>query len=137
MRGLKRNTWSAGAAVLALTILGACASSGNEEPAEPVPADTPVTVTVSNHNWNTIVVYAMSHGQVSRLGEVNTGTTSNLKTPAAIDPAAGDFQLLVDPIGSRLAYETGTILVNPGDNIRLTVENDLNLSTFSTQSNGM
>jgi len=119
----------------ALVIVGfsGCARAA-KPPGEPKPAYGPVVVDVENNNWNTVVVYAYAHGQLQRLGEVSTGTAAELDTPVGTDPTATDFQLIVHPIGSRQTYRTGRILVSPGDRVRLQIENDLNLSTFTTHA---
>lgn len=122
-------------ALAALVIVGfsGCAKA-SKPPAEPQPAYGPVVVDVANHNWNTVVVYAYSDGLTQRLGEVNTGSTVSMDTPAGMDPESTDFQLIVDPIGSLQVYRTGRIQVNPGDVVKLDVENDLNLSSYSTSA---
>ena len=85
-------------------------------------------VQVANHNSATVVVYALSDGTRWRLGTVETGNEEAFSLPASIG-ASGDVSLMAHPIGSRVAYVSDPVLVGPGDRIRLTVENNLALST--------
>ncbi len=126
-----RNRMLSTSGVLALAAMVFAGCARNRQPEAPVPMTTPVTVEVQNNNWNTVVVYAIAHGVSQRLGEVNTGRTQSLTTPAGVDPTSGDFKIVIDPIGSRFTFATGNLMVSPGGTVSLTVENDLNLSSWT------
>jgi hypothetical protein len=107
------------------------AACGTKRSARARAENAAVTVAVQNNNWNTIVVYAISHGLVLRLGEVTTGNTVSLKTPRGMDPTASDFRIRIDPVGSRGTYTTPRIALGLGQTVSLRVENQLNQTSFS------
>ena len=115
-------------------LLLACADGGRRigpPPAEePEPAVAPTTVEVANFNWSRVDVYAEVQGQTLRLGYVETGHTETFELPASTR-AAFELELVVDPIASDAAYQTGPIPVLPGTVIQLRVENNLRLSSYS------
>ena len=114
--------------VMIAVLASACAGKRSAN-AEPEPED--VTVTVQNNNWNTVVVYAVSHGLSIRLGDVTSGTTKTLRTPRGMDPTVSDFRLRVDPIGSTQTYVTPRIPLGLGNNVALRVENHLSQSSYT------
>ncbi|HUF70548.1 MAG TPA: hypothetical protein VMM79_18005 [Longimicrobiales bacterium] len=88
-----------------------------------------ITVEVENNHWSTVVIYAVINGQTVRLGEVDTGVTRALLTPAGVDPSIVQLRLRVDPIGRREIYQSGSFWVHGGSRVLLTVENDLRASS--------
>jgi hypothetical protein len=114
---------------LLLAVLGSACAGKRSANAQPEPEN--VTIAVQNNNWNTVIVYAVSHGLTLRLGEVPTGNTVNLKTPRGMDPTVSDFRLLVDPIGGVQSYVTPRIPLGLGQTVHLRVENDLRQTSFS------
>lgn len=124
MRRAKRLGWSAGILTLAVLATGACAGKKTGR------VQDHVNVDVENHHWGTVVVYALTHGQRVRLGEVATGTRRNLKTPAGLSPEISNFRLHIDPVGSRQTYTTPNIPLGLGHTVHLRVENYLRHSTY-------
>ncbi len=96
-----------------------------------VQSSDPVTLQVVNHNWNDIVIYAVVDGMRTRLGDVASSRTATLKLPSTLVTATGMLQLLLDPLGSRSTFRTGSIMVNGGQQVRLQIENELRLSTWT------
>jgi hypothetical protein len=93
----------------------------------------PVTVAVTNHNWQEIVVYAIVGSSRQRLGTVPAVKQATFQLPTGLMAFPGTVNLLLDPIGSRSTFRTGAIAVGSGQQIRLTVENQLTLSNWTVQ----
>lgn len=117
-----------GALLVLAVLVSACAQ---KRPANAGPEPEDVTISVRNNHWNTVVVYAVSHGLTIRLGDVPTGNTVELKTPRGMDPTISDFRLLVDPIGGVQTYVTPRIPLSLGQTVYLRVENDLSQSSYT------
>jgi hypothetical protein len=88
-------------------------------------ASRQIPVEVENNHWATVVVYVVVNGQGIRIGEVNTGATTVLRTPVGVDPSVVDFRIRVDPIGEREIFESRSLSVHGGSRVLLTVENDI------------
>ncbi|MGH7466685.1 MAG: hypothetical protein ACRENP_01740 [Longimicrobiales bacterium] len=98
-----------------------------------VRSQEPVTLQVVNNNWNDIVVYALIDGTRTRLGDVGASRTTMLKLPTTLITASGMLQLILDPLGSRSTFRTGQIMVNGGQRVRLLIENELRLTSWTVQ----
>jgi hypothetical protein len=97
------------------------------------PTEEPVRLQVDNRNWNDIVIYAVVNGSRTRLGDVGASRSTMMTLPKALMPRSGLLELVLDPLGSRSTFRTGGILVNSGNLVRLTIENELRLTTWSVQ----
>jgi hypothetical protein len=131
-----------GLALVALLGTTACATAGQAGPAAPSPNQAPkaaqtsnvqqnknVAVDVTNNNFNDVDVYALEGGIYQRLAFVPSMDSVRVKLPTSAQ-LTGGVRLLVSPIGGQYAYFTGEILVSPGDAIRLTVTNPLDLTNW-------
>jgi len=113
--------------LLALVFMSACfRNSASRGPGGS--SSRRIAVEVENNHWATVVVYALINGQRIRMGEVHTGTTIELMTPIGVDPSVVDFRIRVDPIGEREVFDSGSISVQLGDRVLITVENDIRSS---------
>ncbi|HET9982788.1 MAG TPA: hypothetical protein VFQ38_04360 [Longimicrobiales bacterium] len=121
------------ASVLVVALLaGGCVwpfGRKNEDQSEE-PAPEPITLRVTNHNWSDVVIYVLPSGSRIRLGSVVTGQQADFVLPLNYTPN-GVMSLLVDPIGSRETFRTGNILVSPGQQVELVIENQLSTSSWS------
>lgn len=126
-------------AVLGLTlVLGGCiwpfGGKNKHDPDAAAWAQEPVTVHVTNHNWADVVIYAARSGSNRyRLGDVVTGRTETFTVPQDLY-TGGNVAFLIDPIGSRESFSTGLILVAPGQQVELVVENQLSTTSWSVAS---
>jgi hypothetical protein len=100
---------------------------------EQVRSNEPVTLQVENRNWNDIVIYAMVNGTRTRLTNVGAARSVTIRLPEALLASSQMLELVLDPLGSRSAFRTGGILVNSGQRVRLLIENELRLTTWSVQ----
>ena len=61
----------------------------------------------------------------------SSSRTTVLKLPNTLITSNGMLHLLLDPLGSRNTFRTGAIMVNGGQQVRLLIENELRLSTWT------
>ena len=89
-----------------------------------------VSIEVENHNWSDITVYLVTGGLPQRLGMVTALSNASFAFPAQRLNTAGSVRLRALPVAGR-AYTSDAILVQPGQAIMWTLENDLDISTLS------
>ncbi|MGH7509562.1 MAG: hypothetical protein ACREMZ_08835 [Gemmatimonadales bacterium] len=123
---------------VAVTVLAACwlaaagcgllpsSRSGSSE----ARAGTEVSVEVENHNWSDITVYLMAGGLPQRLGMVTALGSARLGFPLQWLNTGSGVRLRALPVAGQ-AFTTETILVQPGQSIFWTLENDLDASSIS------
>ena len=100
---------------------------------EKTQSDDPVMLQVVNNNWSDIVIYALVDGSRTRLGDVGSTRTRMLRLPNSVLASSGMLQLVLDPLGSRNTYRTGVIMVSGGQRVRLQIENELRLTSWTVQ----
>jgi len=86
---------------------------------------------VENSNWLDAHLYLVRDGMLTSLGFVSGLGKEHLTLPALATAGAGEVQILVLPIGGSNAYLSPDLVINPGDQVELTVENQLSLSTVT------
>ena len=120
-------------ACAAALLLGGCSllphhkdddSQDEEQPAQDV------GLHVDNHNWSDIVVFAVRGTSRMRLGDVATGTHVDFVVPRNM-VIGGSLTVLLHPIGGPRDFSTGPILVAPGQDVDLRVENSLVQTNWS------
>lgn len=118
--------------VVAVTLLGtgACA---NTVPSPFVTArqNQPIVLNIENNNWSDAVVHIVYLGSRRRLTQVGSMTTREIVIPRARVPAGRRMQILVTFVGSSQQFLTGDLYVDPGDEVYLRLERDLNISSWS------
>jgi len=136
------------AAVAASLTLGACASAGGNGAglSSSYSSTTAVsggssggsasvamepTIRVENRNWSDVVVYAVRSGRRHRLGMVTSMSSARFRLPRGMAMGSGDLQLVADPIGSSRGFTSGPIHIGAGQEIALSVQNHLPMSTVS------
>jgi hypothetical protein len=108
----------------------ACASHSSRK-SEPSPGlDAEVSLEVENHNWNDVVIYLLRGGQPERLGMVTAHSTGTFVFPYRRLSASGNSRLSAYPIGGGSAFNSETLLVQPGQSIKWTLETDLSRSSL-------
>ena len=102
-------------------------------------ADRQTAVRIRNYNWSDVKVYLVpasgglvtaSGGRPVRIGTVTSMTTVQIPLRGALAQIRGRLQFLIKPLASSTSYITHSVVVVPGDVLRLTVENQLTLSTL-------
>jgi hypothetical protein len=116
------------AAVLVAAGIAACAHNPPPRPELGTPQAN-VLVTVTNQNVNDVDVFISISGVRQRLGTVVSQGTGNFEVPWDRIGPASHVQLLASPIGSPGAYRTGSLALQPGSQIGVTVAPVLRNST--------
>lgn len=89
-----------------------------------------VLVEVENHNWSDITVYLMAGGLPQRLGMVTGLSSATFVFPSQRLNAGSGVRLRALPVAGR-AFTSEMILVQPGQGITWTLENDLDTSSVT------
>lgn len=117
---------SAGAAILLLALAAGCATGrGDDDGGSADGRDRPVTVEVENQSWNTVHVYVLAGGQYQSLGQLSSQNTERYEIPRAMHSQRNEIRLAADPIGSREAFISDRIFVEPGDAVSWTLTEPL------------
>lgn len=117
-------------AALALAV-SACGLFGRQ-PGEPAPgasSDSAVTVEVTNQAWENIHVYAIAGASWTSLGVLSSQDEGSYELPEGLIGNRREIRLAADPIGSRQAFISDPILIEPGDRVRWTIQDNLALSS--------
>lgn len=90
---------------------------------------------IRNDNWLDVRVYVVSESGAAavRVGTVSAASSSVMRLRGRVLQEIrnrGSVRFLLRPLGSRASYTTPPILVQPGDQIQLSVANRLGFSTF-------
>lgn len=99
----------------------------------PVDPTQPVTIEVENNNWSDVVIYALVDGSRTRLGSVGAANRATIEVPLGAMRLPGNMTLVLDPLGSRATYRAGPMSVSFGNLVRLKVENELRLTSWTVQ----
>jgi hypothetical protein len=116
-----------GLAVAAALLLG-CAHRGDVPPGEIGDRNAEVALEVESHNWSDVVIYLVRGGNTERLGTVGALNTETFVLPFRRMGTGGDVRLRAYPIGGPAPFTSEALLVQPGQWIKWTLENDLSRS---------
>jgi hypothetical protein len=127
-----RGLASALAIVLAAAGMSGCATT--RAPSDRGLRAQATAIRIRNDNWQDVRVYLLraNGGPPVRLATVGSMSSAVIRFRGAIAAEAwsrGSIQLLLRPIGTRSSFTTPAVFVGPGDVMRLTVANQLTLST--------
>jgi len=132
LRGMTRASL-AGALSLMLAA-SASAQVWPEEPAEQTAKDA-VKLKVENLDYWDMHVYMMRDGYYRSLGVVPGLGTGEFSIPAYMALPGGDFEILADPVGSNLSYQTGPIEIGTAAELDVTLQSNLTLSSYTLKGN--
>ena len=122
------------ALLLAALLAGCSLLPGHHEEPQPDPladeVSEDVALHVANHNWSDVVVFAVRGTARVRLGDVTTGSEADFVVPRSI-ATGGQVTVVLHPIGGNRDFSTGPIMVSPGQQIDLRVENALQQTNWS------
>src|SRR4028119_925965 len=99
----------------------------------PGESEAPPTVRVTNNNWANMTVTAVRGGTRIRLGMVTSMATQVFRLPGAVTTGAGGLRLLADPIGGSEEFLTPAVQVSRGDEVKLEIQNQLQISSVSVR----
>ncbi|RMH12213.1 MAG: hypothetical protein D6701_13805 [Gemmatimonadetes bacterium] len=91
-------------------------------------------VEVWNNNWADVSVHVVHYGSRTRLGEVTSLSRRSFRLPRYLNRSSGSVQIMVRTIGTREVFLTDPIFVQGGEKIALTVQNHLQISSYSVLS---
>ena len=117
---------------IALSTLPACGlfSSRNSESAASA-SNAEVSLEVESHHWSDIVIYLMNGGQSQRLGMVSAVSSKRFVFSYRQLAAGGKVRLRAYPVGGRGSFTSEDVLIQPGQSIQWTLENNLSRSSMS------
>ena len=88
---------------------------------QPAAAQPRTSVRVENQGFLDMVIYLMVGSQRVRLGTASGNSTSLFRIPPQYVFGASSLQFMADPIGSSRTPISDTIVVSPGDEVRLII----------------
>jgi hypothetical protein len=78
-------------------------------------------VEVENQGFSDMVIYALDGSQRVRLGTVTGNSTRTFPIPRHLVGGGGTIRFLADPIGGNRAPVSEEMVVQPGDNVGITI----------------
>jgi hypothetical protein len=126
----KRTAWALFLPLLVSLLLSDCASHHANTETTAATLNTPVDVEVENHNWSDVVVYLVRGTQRQRLGMVNALSSTVFSFPYRRLGSSGDARLAAHAIGGG-GYTSESVLVQPGQSLKWTLESDLSRSSLA------
>ena len=117
---------------LAGLLLG-CGSRSKDSEADPPPPEhnAELALEVENHGWSDIVISLVRGTSAERLGMVRGLTTETFVFPFRKLGVGTDVRLRAYPIGGPKSYTSESLLVQPGQWVKWTLESDLTRSFLS------
>lgn len=88
-----------------------------------------IRVVVDNHSFWDMHVYVVQSGMRRSLGMTTGLSRRSFELPRTIANSDRDIQIFADPVGSRSAFLSQIFYLNPGDQLNITLENYMGLST--------
>lgn len=146
-----RSTSSVGGALRAATFALALAATtpvagwaqssqdpGSEKlpPIEIAPRPPGASLEVENDNWLDVHLYLVRDGLLTSLGFMNGPGRAEFRLPSVSTMPGSDVQILALPIGGSAAYLSPVVVVNPGEVVKMVVENALSMSTTTVARAG-
>jgi hypothetical protein len=130
---MSKKSLSFGFALVAAMALGACAPAtsnmgGVDELAQ---TDMRASVKVENNSWQDVDVFLLRGSTRMRLGMVTSMGTQRFAIPGNYLSGSSDLRLYADPIGSFNGWTTQPLMISPGQQVAVTLQNNLNLSSYS------
>ena len=127
------------ATLAALALLGSC-RSGTAPPdhsgIDPARVAT-TTITVENNNWLDVVVYFAEGATRTSILRVGTNRTAGTLVPPEMIKNGVNLRLLADFVGSVEDHWSARVFLRPGQELRWTLEENLQYSRLSIHSGGL
>ena len=132
MRNVLRRSIQPVVLLAALPLSSSACHHARSTPADqPAPAETDaVPLEIANHNWLDVIIYVVRDGQPMRVGIANASSSASFTLPARLLGQGREVRLWGHPIGGTGGALTETVVVQPGQWIEWTLENDLELSAI-------
>ncbi|NNM32124.1 MAG: hypothetical protein HKO53_03620 [Gemmatimonadetes bacterium] len=101
---------------------------GDEAEPELAAPDEGIILTVENHHWSDMKIYAIKLGNRFRLGTVTSQTMETFKLPSYLQADVSEVQLLAIPIGGTQSVLSPSVYPSPGDEVVWGIQHSLALS---------
>jgi hypothetical protein len=102
---------------------------------EAVPSAGPSILRIANHNWLDMHVYlSREGGPLQSLGMVTSHTTSDFELPEESFLAGSALRIVADPIGGGRRYVSPELILAPGVDVHVAVENAIHLSSSTVRT---
>ena len=102
--------------------------AADETEPEVAAMDEGIILTVENHNWSDMRIYAIKLGNRFRLGTVTSNTMETFELPSYLQADISEVQLLAVPIGGTQSVLSPSVYPSPGDEVVWGIQNNLALS---------
>jgi hypothetical protein len=86
---------------------------------------------VRNYNWSDVTIYAVRQGVQFRIGTVPSMGEQVFTLSATLTAGGSDFKLFARPLASGYGFLSEPILLSGNQSIDLTLENNINLSSYA------
>lgn len=113
-----------------VTVLAGGCAYGHTTMDDAAMADDRTEVRVTNNNWSDMTIYLLRAGTRQRLGTVTSQMTHTFVVPSHLISSSSQVYLMADPIGSRHAFRSAPVILNPGQTAEWKLENSLALSSM-------
>jgi hypothetical protein len=117
--------------LVVLSLAGPACHHARDAPiTQPAPAgdSSDVALEVANHNWLDVIIYVVRDGQPVRVGIANASSSASFALPPWMLGQGREIRLWGHPIGGTGGALTETVVVQPGQWIEWTLEDDLGRS---------
>lgn len=120
-------------ALLLVAALGAggCASGFGGRGGAPLAEQQEALLRVRNYNWSDVTIYAIRSGVHFRIGTVPSMGEHIFTLSPSLTAGTSDFQLFARPLASGYGFLSEPILIAGNQSIDLTLENNINLSSYA------
>ena len=95
--------------------------------------EAPIRVKATNLAWKNIHVYAIAGASWQSLGVLSSQGEETWELGVTLTAGRREIRLAADPVGSRRAFISDPILVEPGDLVEWTIQDNLALSSVSVR----
>lgn len=85
---------------------------------------------IANHNWSDVEIYVVRDGQPSRIGVATAATSASFMLPWRMLGQGGEIRLYGRPIGGQGQAFSESVIVQPGQWVEWTLEDDLDRSAI-------
>jgi len=135
--------WSLGVLALLVTLAAPEGLTGQESPGqepqagveEATPASVGAALRIANHNWLDLHVYlSREGGPLQSLGMVTSHTTATFELPRESFLAGSALRVVADPIGGGPRYVSPELILSPGVDVHVAVENAIHLSSSTVRT---
>ncbi|HKR99045.1 MAG TPA: hypothetical protein VJU79_05975 [Candidatus Dormibacteraeota bacterium] len=130
MRLPRRGTHALAVLLPVVSLVSACLHQPHTSPAVADDADSRVELQIANHNWSDMVIYVIRDGQPSRIGVATAASSASFMLPRRILGQGGEIRLYGRPIGGHGEAFSESVIVQPGQWVEWTLEDDLTRSAI-------